>query len=296
MKLGSLIHKDFIICGDNYNSPMEAVDDLLKLFDKKKVLPAPIDEVRDVILKREALGGTLLGKGLAIPHGRMEGFHDILIGVWVPDTPLKTEQGLLKILFCFLTSKEGSPLYLPVIAALGHNFSKDCDLDALMGCSASEVHEKLNAIEFKKEITVEDLMTTEPVFIHPENTLRELADMFYQKQLSYLPVVDDSGKLIGDVTVNDLISHGIPDYVKRLGNIQFTKTLEPFEKLLKEEENIRVKEIMRKPDTSISRDASMIEVVILIITKGFRHIPVMDGDVLVGVISETDILEKVIRG
>ncbi len=296
MKLGSLIQKEFIICGDNYKNTMEAVDDLLKLFDRKKVLPASIDEVKKVILEREALGGTVLGKGLAIPHGRMEGFHDILIGVWVPDTPLKIEQGLVKILFCFLTSKEGSPLYLPVIAALGHNFCKDEDLDELLGCSVSEVHEKLNTIEFKKEVTVDDLMTPEPLCIHPENTLRELADMFYQKHRSYLPVVDAQGKLIGDVTVNDLISRGIPDYVKRLGNIQFTKTLEPFEQLLKEEDNILVKEIMRKPDTSISRDASIIELVTLIITTGFRHIPVMDNGILVGVISETDILEKVIRG
>ncbi len=296
MKLSSLIRKEFIICGDGYKSSMEAVEDLLQLFDKKKELPAPIDEVRKVMLEREALGGTVLKPGLAIPHGRMEGFHDILTGVWIPETPLKTDTGTIKILFCFLTSKEGSPLYLPVIAALGSFCSNEENLDSLMGCSVSEVLEKFDEIEFKKEVSVNDIMNPNLFCIREYNTLRELADMFYQKQLSYLPVVDDKGKLVGEVTVTDLISKGVPDYVKRLGNIQFMKTLEPFEQLLKDEDNILVKEIMRKAERSIARDASLIEVVTLISSKSCRNIPVMDEGVLVGVISEKDILEKVIRG
>lgn len=45
---------------------------------------------------------------------------------------------------------------------------------------------------------------------------------------------------------------------------------------------------------NISKDASIIEAVVIMTDKGFRHLPVIDNKTVVGIISETDILKKVI--
>lgn len=296
MKLGSLVGKEFIITGDQFSSVVEAADGLVDLINKKIKLPVDAAEVKKIIREREALGGTVLPPGVAIPHGRVEGFQDILMGIWVPTTPLETDQGPLKILFFFITSKVGSPLYLPVLSCLGKYFSDSEFLDSLMGKTALQIHDLLNTMQLKKEITIEDIMTTDPVSCNENMSLAQLADLFYQKRLSFLPVVNNRNQLVGEVTIKDLLSNGIPDYVKRLGNVKFMKTLEPFEVMLRDEDRILIKEIMRPINRGISKDASILEAVILITTKGFRHIPVMENEKLIGMISETDILQKVIRG
>jgi len=296
MKLGSLVGKEFIITGDQFSSVVEAADGLVDLMNKKIKLPVDSAEVKKIIREREALGGTVLPPGVAIPHGRVEGFQDILMGIWVPATPLETDQGPLKILFFFITSKVGSPLYLPVLSCIGKYFSDSEFLDSLMGKTALQIHDLLNTMQLKKEITIEDIMTTDPVSCNENMSLAQLADLFYQKRLSFLPVVNSKNQLVGEVTIKDLLSNGIPDYVQRLGNVKFMKTLEPFEVMLRDEDRILIKEIMRPINRGISKDASILEAVLLITTKGFRHIPVMENGKLIGMISETDILQKVIRG
>ena len=296
MKLGSLISKEFIITGSSCKSVIEAVEALTRHFEKQVKLPCSIDEVKKVVLEREQLGGTVLPPGIAIPHGRLEGFEDILAGIWVPENPLYTDSGDIKILFFFITSKSGSPLYLPVLSCIGQYFNSEEFLDSLMGKSPAQIHDILNTMELKKEITVEDIMTPDPICCTQDMSLAQLADLLYQKKLSYLPVVDDAGNQIGEVTIKDLLSKGVPDYVKRLGNVSFMRSLEPFEALLRDEDRIKIKEIMRPSNRGISKGSSILEAVILMTTKGYRHIPVVDNKKLVGMISETDILQKVIRG
>lgn len=297
MKFGSLIDKEYIIVGDAYKNVDDAIDGLIDLFSRKKKLPLGTEEVRRIVRNREQLGGTVLPSGLAIPHGRIEGFHDLLIGVWIPEVALETDQGTVRFLVFSLTSKSGTALYLPMLAALA-KFSQDKKAMErfLSARDRNEAHRILDEIILKQEVTIEDIMTREPVTCRPETTVAELADIFYQKNLSYLPVVDGKGCQVGEVTVKDLLSQGIPDYVRRLANTRFLKTLEPFEALLKEEDNILVNEIMRKSSRRISPDASIIEAATLMTGHGFRHLPVLDKGKVVGIVSETDILKKVIRG
>jgi PTS system nitrogen regulatory IIA component len=250
-----------------------------------------------VVRERERLGGTILPTGIAVPHGRIEGFHDLLIGVWIPEKPFSEEGKTVRALFFSLTSKAGTALYLPVAAALAKFSQDEASLTGLQNArSRTEVKGILDNISLKKEVTVEDIMTADPVTCTAETTLAELADLFYQKSLSYIPVVDSENLQIGEVTIKDLLSQGIPDYVRRLENTRFLKTLEPFETLLLEENNIPVKDIMRRLSRSVPPDASIIEAAAIITGKGVRHLPVLEEGRIVGLVSEIDILKKVIRG
>ncbi|OQY38651.1 MAG: hypothetical protein B6229_05490 [Spirochaetaceae bacterium 4572_7] len=296
MKLGSLIDSDFIITGKEFGSVVDAVNSLIELFDKKKILTASTDIVKTKTLDREKLGGTLLPPGIAMPHARVEGVDDLIIGVWVPPKPLETDDGIVKILFFFLTSIAGSSLYLPMLSSIAKSCMDDKFFNKLISSNKDEVHKLLNSVILKQEVTVEDIMTPNPLTCSKDTSLSDLADLFYQKGLSYLPVVDKNMKQIGEVTIKDILNRGVPDYIRRMGSVKFLKNLESFEALLRDEDKIFIKDIMRKPTRSISKDASVIEAVVLITGKGHRHLPVLDHGKLVGLLSETDILKKVIRG
>ena len=53
--------------------------------------------------------------------------------------------------------------------------------------------------------TAQDIMTREPVCAEPSTTIRQLARLFEENDISGCPVVDEEGKVIGVVRKTDLI-------------------------------------------------------------------------------------------
>lgn len=57
----------------------------------------------------------------------------------------------------------------------------------------------------KTELKAVDVMTTEPVCVRESTTIRELARIFEDNEVSGAPVVDQEGKVVGVVSKTDLI-------------------------------------------------------------------------------------------
>jgi CBS domain-containing protein len=57
----------------------------------------------------------------------------------------------------------------------------------------------------RSELKARDIMTADPICIGPSGTIRDLARLFEEHQVSGAPVVDQSGKVIGIVSKTDLI-------------------------------------------------------------------------------------------
>jgi CBS domain-containing protein len=56
-----------------------------------------------------------------------------------------------------------------------------------------------------KAISVRDVMTSNPVTIGPETTLRDAAGIMFEKWFRHLPVVDEGGKVLGIISLRDLL-------------------------------------------------------------------------------------------
>lgn len=52
---------------------------------------------------------------------------------------------------------------------------------------------------------VRDIMTTDPISVRPDTLLKEAARIMVRHQVSGLPVIDDTGKLVGIVTEGDFL-------------------------------------------------------------------------------------------
>ncbi|NNM67139.1 MAG: CBS domain-containing protein, partial [Spirochaetales bacterium] len=147
-----------------------------------------------------------------------------------------------------------------------------------------------------KILTVEDILTPGYPTIHPQQTIRELTDLFYTQRLTYAPVVDDHAHLVGEISLADVLKAGFPDYATQMGDLKFLRTFEPLERLVEHEEKLLVQEMMKPVSFGCSLSASVVEVTFEFLQKGRRHCPVLQGRQLVGVLSIMDILSKVIRG
>lgn len=68
-----------------------------------------------------------------------------------------------------------------------------------------------NPAKYEKELhkalgqTVEEVMSTKPITVTPEQPLREAAKVMHEKHVRRLPVLDAEGKVVGILTQGDVI-------------------------------------------------------------------------------------------
>jgi nitrogen PTS system EIIA component len=297
MKLTSLINPDFIQIARPVKTWEAAIESIIDAFLSGYSFIHSREEILTAIHEREELGGTRLESGLALPHARFEGFNDVLIGICRPEQPIETPEGPVRLVVVLLTEKTASNLYLQTIAAFAR-LSQDEELFKRICAAGSrkELISLLSGTEVKKELTVGDIMSRTVISIEPDTTVREAADLLYKHNSSYLPVVDGAGNFAGEITVHELLRIGIPDYAVKIGSLKFLSNFEPFEELLRNEDRILIREVMKEPLDTLEETSSIIEAALLLTKHNRRHMPVLRERKLVGVLSFMDILNKVIRG
>jgi CBS domain-containing protein len=64
--------------------------------------------------------------------------------------------------------------------------------------------------KFSKETAVREIMTTEVISVHPDDDIEECMELFTDKRVRHLPVVEE-GKVVGLVSIGDIVKSVI-DY------------------------------------------------------------------------------------
>ncbi|GMO26414.1 MAG: hypothetical protein Ta2F_01970 [Termitinemataceae bacterium] len=270
-----------------------------ELYSNGQKISLPEDTVRKAIMNRETLQGTLLPTGLSIPHARLEALEDPVIVIGVPESPITTRADTpIRMMMLMLTPRTASSLYLNMLAALG-KISKG-ELFPKM-CCANDTGVFIKIIEeadidISKELSVASIMNTTLKVLRPENTVREAIDMFHHECLGYVPIMDDNNLFVGELTMTDLFSICIPDYALKMKNLKFLTHFEPLEDLLRNENSIRVVDVMKKPSLTLDEDSPVVEAVLKFVQSRRRYLPVVKKDThLIGVVGYKDVLKKVLR-
>jgi predicted transcriptional regulator len=61
------------------------------------------------------------------------------------------------------------------------------------------------SLQFGMILTAEEIMSKKPVTASPEETIRDILVKMKEQKIKHLPVVDDYGQLIGEVSLNRII-------------------------------------------------------------------------------------------
>ncbi|MBN1525731.1 MAG: PTS sugar transporter subunit IIA [Spirochaetales bacterium] len=296
MKIVSLLNQELIIL----NAGVDSKETAIRLLVDRMVKVCKLQNKEEILrglFEREKLGGTTFPTGIAIPHVRLTNFKDLIIGICTPKTAFMEDNTEVRCLVVILTSAVVSNMYLKTLACFAQISSDEQLWNQLLSASNAGVFlETIKDIYVKKEITTEDIMEREYCVVTPETNLKQLADTLYKSRESYAAVVDLSGNFIGEVNIADLIKVGIPNYAYLVGNLNFVSTLEPFEELLKNEEKITVREIMRKPQIVLKTSTSVIEAALEITQANRSNLPVVKDKKIVGLLKSSSILHRIIRG
>lgn len=122
-------------------------------------------------------------------------------------------------------------------------------------------------------LTVGQFMTTDLFTVHPEDLVDLAASLMDWERIRHIPVEDD-GKLVG------LISHRAVLRLVARGHLDRPNS-----------EKVAVREIMRTDPITITPSTTTLEVLRLMRDKKVGALPVVDGDKLVGIVTEHDLIE-----
>ena len=299
MKLHNLLSEPLILLDRPVKSKEEAIQILVKEVKARYPFPLKAEDIQKAVLEREVLGGTSFPTGISVPHARLDFLDDIVVAVLRPSHPIPDAVAPVRLVVLMLTSQNKPAVYLNSLSSM-LKFSQKTEAyeKALVTHSAKEFIELVAAQDYNlvKVVTVEDLITEAPTTVKPDDTLADLIDLFHHHNLSYAPVVDEEGLLVGEVALGDVLKAGFPDFTSQVSSLKFLKTFEPFETLLKKEDSVLVRDLMKPVAFGCDPSASVVELCFEFLQKGRRHCPVVRGRQLVGVLSVMDILNKVIRG
>jgi acetoin utilization protein AcuB len=131
---------------------------------------------------------------------------------------------------------------------------------------------------------VKDRMTPNPKTITPDASHPEALRMLHKEKFRYLPVVDKSGKVIGMVTETDLL-HAAPSSATSLSIYEMNYLLA----------NLKIQDVMSSPAITVAEDLPLEIAAKQMIDKDIGALPVMRGEKLVGIITETDIFKTFVE-
>ncbi|KGE70855.1 CBS domain-containing protein [Spirochaeta lutea] len=296
MKLLSLLDDRLVLWKAKTTTLDSMVEHMLDKLYQYEDVSASRKQVTELLNARKALGGMVFETGLAIPHARIPGLRDLWILPGVPAEPFWENEVEVRLVVLFLVPAEVSEYYLPVLSYLTR-LSRDNDVfSQWIGQPTRDAFiDYTQKFQLKTSLEVRDIMSPEVISVNPEMKLREVADLLYKYSISYLPVLDKDGRLVGEITLHDIIRVGLPNYAFLVGDLGFMQSFEPFEHLIKNEDSILVADTMAKPGPHLAPDEKIFEAALEFAKTNRRQIPVLENKTLVGVLSITDLLKKVIR-
>lgn len=147
-------------------------------------------------------------------------------------------------------------------------------------------------------LNASDIMTTDVITVKEDTSLKDLAKILYKNHINGVPVVDDDSALLGIICESDLIRKDkklhIPTVVAIFDAVVYLESSKNIEKEFKRISATTVGELYTKKAITVDEKTPVDEIATIMTQKKIYTIPVMDGDLLVGIIGKADLLRTIV--
>ncbi|MDF0642549.1 MAG: CBS domain-containing protein [Nitrospira sp.] len=136
---------------------------------------------------------------------------------------------------------------------------------------------------------VRDVMSSGFVSAFPTDTVRSVVIKMINRHCGAIPVVEGDNRLVGIVTVRDILLPLYPNYGDYIHDNVHSRDFLEMEEGYHEILTKKVEEVMSRNPLTISSSGPILEAASYMGLKNFRRIPVVDQGRLVGMLSIGDI-------
>ena len=135
----------------------------------------------------------------------------------------------------------------------------------------------------KNKVPVSTIMTKNVIKLHLADDLTKAEKLFKHNKIRHIPVVDGN-KIVGILSYTDLLRISFADAVDDNDDVVDASVYNLF----------TVEQVMAKKLVTISPDTTIRETAEILSTKEFHALPVCLGDLLVGIVTTTDLIKYLI--
>jgi len=303
MKLSSILDPEVIYCVVKEKDRKSIYESMLAESKERLSIEINPAEIAELIMEKEDATQIPYERGIAMPHIRDSRLKDLNVMIGILEKPLQLKENDIsetEIIIMSLVSDNTSDTYLKSLSAFIKFLIKEENKNSFTKCASSEDVLKLlddSNVELKSSITAEDVMTNKNPFIYCNEKIEKAFDLFTKHSIIQLPVIEEkTNKFLGVLDAVEIIKKSVPDYILMMDNIKFLKSFEPFEKLLKNENEISVKEYIREPHCIAKKSTPLIQLTVPLVKDDAKNIFVIDNGELAGIVTISDIITKVLRG
>lgn len=253
------------------------------------------------IINRETHHPTLVTDEVCIPHQRLDGLPRMQVALTVMKEPIlhpSDPDHKIRMLFLVLVPQDQNTLMLQTLAAIARLLSTPNFSQAIKGIRSENRLIRLieeSGIEVKRNLTASDIMENITHTVKLNTSLLEAVATLIDARDEGVPVLDDKGKLAGEITTREILILGMPKYMDLLANPEMLNAFEPFENYFRNESQTHVRDICRRDFVTVDPTEPAVKVAHMMITANRRRVYVMDEDKLLGIIYRKSIVEKVMN-
>ena len=135
----------------------------------------------------------------------------------------------------------------------------------------------------KKNVPVSTIMTTSIIKLNITDTLTKAETLFKKNHIRHIPVVN-SNKIVGMLSYTDLLRISFADAVDGDDTIIDSTVYNMFS----------VEQVMSKNLVSVSPETTIKATAEILAKREFHALPVCEGDLLVGIVTTTDLIQYLI--
>ena len=135
----------------------------------------------------------------------------------------------------------------------------------------------------KQKVPVSTIMTKNVVKLNLSDDLTKAEMLFKKHHIRHIPVVY-SNKIVGMLSYTDLLRISFADAIDDDEDVVDTTVYNMF----------TVGQVMAKKIVSISPETTIKEAAEILATKEFHALPVCEGELLVGIVTTTDLIKYLI--
>ena len=143
--------------------------------------------------------------------------------------------------------------------------------------------------------TVAEVMTRNPIMVEPQTPIKEAIKLIAEHRISGLPVVDETGNLVGVISETDLLwqETGVepPVYIMFLDSVIYLENPARYDKELHKALGQTVGEVMSDEPSTVKPDQPLRKAAKLMQEKSIRRLPVVDDSgTVIGILTPGDIV------
>jgi CBS domain-containing protein len=142
---------------------------------------------------------------------------------------------------------------------------------------------------------VREVMTSNVCSVAPGTPLKEVAQLLVERRVSGVPVVDETGRVLGVVSEGDFLAREAGEGQAPRGPLWWTWAAGPDRRLIERMHATTAGTAMSSPAVTVGADRPLSEAAAVMARHQINRLPVVEDGHLVGIISRADIVRAFAR-